>query len=227
MNAKPIYERLALIQEKLNVTKDRMNDYGGFAYRNAEDILKVAKPLALEQSCVITMGEELVELNGQAYVKSTASLVAYDLSDNDTVSAMAFAREAVQKSGMDVSQITGSATSYARKYALGGLFAIDDGRDADGMDNRDQRNAKKKDYVDKRAYTMQRAKQAADMAVAKYKKSGSKPRIDFAEVRQKLETITDVEALEAYWRELSPSDSQAKFLQRDFAKRKEVLNGVE
>ena len=207
-NKKSVYERLGLIQSKLAVAKDRTNDFGKFDYRNAEDIHKAAKPLALEQQCAIIMSEKLVTMNGQTYIKSTATLVAYDLSDHSMVTATAYAREATQKAGMDVSQITGSATSYARKYALGGLLAIDDGIDADGLDNREPAhdNCKK----DRRPY------QKNDV-----------PRIDFAEVRKKLETINDVDDLENYWRELNPSNTQAKFLQRDFAKRKATINGVE
>lgn len=207
-NKKSVYERLGLIQSKLAVAKDRTNDFGKFDYRNAEDILKAAKPLALEQQCAIILSEELVTMNGQTYIKSTATLVAYDLSDHSMVTATAYAREATQKAGMDVSQITGSATSYARKYALGGLLAIDDGIDADGLDNREPA---REDYKKNRR---------------PYKKNDV-PRIDFAVVRKKLAAINDIDNLEHYWRELNPSNTQAKFLQRDFAKRKATINGVE
>lgn len=162
------------------------------------------------------MGEELVAMNGQTYVKSTATLIAYDLTENNQVSNSAYAREAVQRPKMDVAQLTGSATSYARKYALGGLFAIDDGRDVDGMDNRDI-NCNKADPFKKKF----------KKAVDDYNAKKASPRIDFAEVRKNLETINDDDELENYWRELKPSANQAKFLQRDFAKRRAAINGME
>lgn len=215
-NKKSVYERLGLIQSKLEVAKTRNNEFGEFDYRNAEDILKALKPFLAEHHCLVVMGEELVAMNGQTYVKSTATLIAYDLTENNQLSNSAYAREAGQRPKMDVAQLTGSATSYARKYALGGLFAIDDGRDADSMNNSDI-------TYNKADFHKKKFKKATD----DYKSKRGDQRIDFAEVRKKLESIDNVNNLNRYWLKLSPSDSQAKFLQRDFARRKAVIDGME
>ena len=113
------------IQQKLKAPKGRENSFGGYQYRNAEDILREVKPLLA--GCTLTISDEIVAVLDRIYVKATVTL-----SDGKTsVSTSAFAREALIKKGMDESQITGAASSYARKYALNGLFAIDDTKDAD------------------------------------------------------------------------------------------------
>jgi hypothetical protein len=115
------------IQSGLKAPKNQMNNFGGYNYRSCEDIMEAVKPLLREFNVVLTVSDEMVLVGDRIYVKATATL-----SDGeDNISNSAFAREAESKKGMDESQITGAASSYARKYALNGLFAIDDTKDAD------------------------------------------------------------------------------------------------
>lgn len=117
--------KLSDVQTKLQVPKGRLNKFGGYYYRNCEDILNAFKEISRGQA-VIILSDEVVEIGGRVYVKATAHFVG---EDEHTVTA--YAREAEVKKGQDEAQITGSASSYARKYALNGLFAIDDVADAD------------------------------------------------------------------------------------------------
>jgi hypothetical protein len=126
-------QELLNIQSKLNVPKNQVNKFGGFNYRSAEDILEALKPLLKEEGCVLTISDELVSIGKRYYVKATA--VISKVGEEKAIGVSAYARESKEKKGMDASQITGSTSSYARKYALNGLFAIDDTKDADTMDN--------------------------------------------------------------------------------------------
>ncbi len=117
------------IQSELKAPKGQTNKFGGYSYRSAEDILEAVKPLLNKYNCFLTVSDEIVEVGGRVYVKATAT-VHESHSDSIAVTT-AFAREAEVKKGMDDAQITGSASSYARKYSLNGLFAIDDTKDAD------------------------------------------------------------------------------------------------
>lgn len=125
---------LQKIQSELKANKGQFNKFGGYAYRSCEDILEAAKPVLAQYGASIVLSDEIVLIGDRYYVKATATLKTADESESTT----AFAREAVARKGMDESQITGSASSYARKYALSGLFALDDTKDADTMDNRQQ-----------------------------------------------------------------------------------------
>lgn len=125
-------KKLATIQARLKAPKNQYNSYGKYKYRSCEDILEALKPLANEQGCTITIEDSPIMVGEWHYIQATATL-----SDGyNSKSVKAYARESETKSGMDSSQITGTASSYARKYALNGLFAIDDTKDADTMDNR-------------------------------------------------------------------------------------------
>ena len=124
--------KLATIQQKLKAPKGQMNKFGGYKYRSCEDILEAVKPLLGD--LVLTISDDIVEVGGRVYVKATVSLS----SGSGNVSTTAFARESDTKKGMDESQITGAASSYARKYALNGLFCIDDTKDADATNEHDK-----------------------------------------------------------------------------------------
>lgn len=125
-------KKLAAIQSRLKAPKNQYNSFGKYKYRSCEDILEALKPLANEQGCTITIEDSPIMVGEWHYIQATATL-----SDGyNSKSVKAYARESETKSGMDSSQITGTASSYARKYALNGLFAIDDTKDADTMDNR-------------------------------------------------------------------------------------------
>lgn len=121
-------KELIEIQSRLKAPKNQRNNFGKYNYRSAEDILEAVKPLLKEQSCTLTIEDEIFLVGDRYYVKATATLCN---KDGHTVQTHAFAREAETKAGMDVSQITGATSSYARKYALNGLFAIDDNKDTD------------------------------------------------------------------------------------------------
>lgn len=125
-------DKLVKIQKELKAPKGNYNAFAKYNYRSAEDILEAVKPLVHKQGLTLYLSDEVVNIGESNYVKATAVL-----SDDKGVTAetTAFAREEVSKKGMDSAQITGSTSSYARKYALSGLFAIDDGKDADSQDN--------------------------------------------------------------------------------------------
>lgn len=129
-----ITDKLLGIQTALKAPKNQTNPFGGYNYRSCEEILEAVKPLLEKAMTTLNLSDEIVEVGGRIYVKATATL--YDCSSYteghiDTISATGYAREEESKKGMDASQITGSASSYARKYALNGLFCIDDTKDAD------------------------------------------------------------------------------------------------
>ena len=126
MADKTFTERLIAVQSQLKVPKNQYNDYGGFKYRSCEDILEAVKPLLQKEGLYVTIADDIVVIGERFYVKATATL-----SDGEnSISNQAFAREDAAKKGMDGSQVTGTASSYARKYALNGLLAIDDTKDA-------------------------------------------------------------------------------------------------
>lgn len=124
---------LSEIQKKLKVGKENRNEFGKYNYRNCSDILEAVK-LVLPEGFTVVLNDDLVLIGERYYVKATATLT----DGKEIYNTSAFAREEETKKGMDGSQITGAASSYARKYALNGLFAIDDTKDADSMDNREK-----------------------------------------------------------------------------------------
>jgi hypothetical protein len=124
-----IFEKLSKVQAKLNAPKSRHNKFGNYDYRSCEDILQAVKPLLFENGLVLILNDDIIERAGRFYIESTATV--YDAETCETLRVTAYARESETKSGMDAAQITGAASSYARKYALNGLFNIDDTKDAD------------------------------------------------------------------------------------------------
>lgn len=124
-----IYEKLANIQQALKAPKGQYNSFGKYNYRSCEDIVEAVKPLCAKHECVLTVTDAVVDISGRVYVMATATL--WDCTEEKSMSVTAYAREPKEKKGMDESQITGMASSYARKYALNGLFCIDDTKDAD------------------------------------------------------------------------------------------------
>ena len=126
---KPIYAALMAVQAELKAPKSQHNSFGKYDYRSAEDIIEAVKPLLKENGLFLTMSDDIVLIGERYYIKSTVKVV--DVVTGESVQTSALAREAAQKKGMDESQVTGTASSYARKYALNGLFAIDDTKDAD------------------------------------------------------------------------------------------------
>lgn len=183
-------KELVKIQRNLKASKDLYNSFAKFAYRSAESILEALKPLLEEAGCIVTLSDDVVEV-GQPFVfdsqdskKGTSSHYAgtrvYVVSEatiinsaGEKLSVKGWARENVEKAGMDVAQMTGSASSYARKYALCGLFAIDDGRDVDSTPNSPITQDKIKGDLDK----------------AKKKIDGCKTRLELQQVNEKFQTL--------------------------------------
>ena len=124
-----IYEKLANVQASLKAPKGQYNSFGKYKYRSCEDIVESVKPLLKANGLLLTLSDELVNISDRFYVKATATII--DTADGATISVSAFAREEETKKGMDGSQVTGASSSYARKYALNGIFAIDDTKDSD------------------------------------------------------------------------------------------------
>lgn len=125
-------QRVAAVQGALRAPKGQWNGFGKYAYRSCEDILEAVKPLLTRHGLVLTVGDEVEQTGDRIYIRATATLTDGERS----LSNSALAREPLDKKGMDASQVTGMASSYARKYALNGLLCIDDAKDADAMDNR-------------------------------------------------------------------------------------------
>lgn len=124
-----IYEKLSAIQQELKAPKGQYNSFGKYKYRSCEDILEAVKPICAKHKTTLVLLDSISEINGRFYVTAQAQL--HDCESDNAVTATAYAREPEKKTGMDESQITGTASSYARKYALNGLFCIDDTKDAD------------------------------------------------------------------------------------------------
>lgn len=151
-----IAEKLMNIQQELKAPKNQRNSFGNYNYRSCEDILEAVKPLLVKYECILTLSDELVQVGDRYYVKATARLrdikgdseIKQDVNGiittfSEDIVNTAYARESETKKGMDDSQITGTASSYARKYALNGLFCIDDTKDADTNEYQNQTTERK------------------------------------------------------------------------------------
>ena len=124
-----VYEKLAAVQRELKAPKGQFNSFGKYKYRSCEDILEALKPVLSKNGCAVVLSDSVEQVGDRFYICATATITDYET--NEQVHNTAFAREDTDKKGMDGSQITGTASSYARKYALNGLFLIDDTKDAD------------------------------------------------------------------------------------------------
>ena len=135
-----IYEKLHIIQTTLKANKGQYNAFGKYKYRSCEDILESVKPLLIQTSTILVVSDELIMIGDRYYVKSTAKL--QDTEADVCVDSVGYAREEESKKGMDSSQVTGAASSYARKYALNGLLCIDDNKDADATNKHEKEETK-------------------------------------------------------------------------------------
>ena len=129
-----VYEKLLNVQNELKAPKSQFNAFGKYHYRSAEDIVEAAKPLCVKHRLLLTLSDSVEQVGDRIYIKSSAKVVYID-EPTAEVTVSALAREPREKKGMDDSQITGTASSYARKYALNGLFDIDDTKDSDDLNN--------------------------------------------------------------------------------------------
>lgn len=136
-----IYDKLQKIQLELKAPKNKRNNFGGYQYRDLSGILESLKPLLQKYKCAIFLSDNVVTKEDRTYIESTATII--DCEDSTQYYCKGYAREDESKRGMDLSQLTGACSSYARKYALNGLLAIDDSQDIDGMDNTKQETPKR------------------------------------------------------------------------------------
>lgn len=168
---------LHLIQQELKAPKGNFNSFGKYKYRSCEDIVEAVKPLLHTHGCHLILSDDIVQVGDRIYVKATATIY----KGGEVVGqSTAYAREALDKKGMDDSQITGTASSYARKYALNGLLAIDDTKDADTDEHTAQRN--------------QPAKRKAEPSVL---------------VSQKIHACTNIDELRTVYKDLLPEEREA------------------
>jgi hypothetical protein len=161
------------IQEELKAPKNQRNNFGGYNYRSAEDIIEAVKPIAHRYGYYLIISDEIVEVGGRIYVKATARLQPNEAGN--IYSATGWAREEETKKGMDGAQITGAASSYARKYALNGLLAIDDTKDADATNTHGKEEVANANLVIKTEGSVGMAQTAPAVRVYPAKSNDAKP----------------------------------------------------
>ena len=185
---KLLVQSLAVIQQNLKAPKGQDNTFGKYKYRNCEDILEAVKPLLGKLALFIN--DDIVLVGDRYYVKATVTLTDGEASIHNT----AYARESLSKKGMDDSQVTGSTSSYARKYAMNGMFCIDDTKDADNFDNSKQ----------------QTAKPAIDIAAVAKQCGWTNQQVceSFPTPLQSIKEIEDLEACAAYLRSNQPPSNK-------------------
>ena len=157
-----ITEKLMRIQTEIKAPKNLYNSIGKYKYRNAEGICEAVKPFLQKEKCALTLEDEIVEVGGRVYVRATATLT--DCESDEDFTTTAYARESFEKKGMDDSQITGTASSYARKYALNGLLLLDDTKDADTDEYKKQTDGKIEEAED-----MKKTEEIGNMKISEVK----------------------------------------------------------
>lgn len=159
-----IYEKLTQIQNELKAPKNQFNPFGNYNYRSCEDILEAVKPLLLKHKLTQIIDDDVKEINGRFYIKATITLFNSEKVE-EAIIVSALAREEEKKKKMDSSQLTGSTSSYARKYALAGLYALDDTKDSDGLNTHGKEHSKA-DTSRKQASTTSNKKVASNNQTA-------------------------------------------------------------
>lgn len=195
-------KELITIQSELKAPKSQFNKFGGYKYRKAEDILEAVKPLLAKQKCTLTITDDVVLIGNRIYVKATATIKNEKGEFEETTG---WAREDENKKGMDGSQITGASSSYARKYALNGLFAIDDNADSDTTNTGQQDNAHH-----------QAAQQTAQSAQPQYHPD------NLAEALEMVKRCVNRDNIKWVMGTYMPLNSNPQFMQALSAKRKEL-----
>ena len=189
-----IQEKLLYIQARVKAPKNLHNSYGNYNYRNAEGILEAVKPFLDEMKCTMTISDEIVVIGDRIYVKANATL--WDTEKIDVIAVSAYAREAEAKKGMDDSQVTGAASSYARKYALNGLFLLDDTKDADTDEYAKQTASEPEKYIKVTSNTPEKAPEMPEKRLSEEKKAviralAKQANIDIEATGEDLDTMTD------------------------------------
>lgn len=183
-----IIEKLFTIQQKAVSPKDKDNDFGGFKYRNVEGILRNIKPILQEMGMYCKLSDEAVELNGATYIKATATLI--NAEDGEQIEATAYAREMETKKGMDASQCTGCASTYARKYALQGLLGLDDSKaapvietDSQNPDEHDEEQAMSRQTILEQIYSLNVTRKELDDFIQKRKPDKDADTVSISDLR--------------------------------------------
>jgi hypothetical protein len=204
-------KELIAIQSELKAPKSQFNKFGGYKYRKAEDILEAVKPLLNKQKCTLTITDDVVLIGNRIYVKATAT-IKNEKGESETTTG--WAREEETKKGMDGSQITGASSSYARKYALNGLFAIDDNADSDTT-NDGQHQAAQQQAQTQRS-TAQAAQAAQQPATPQYHTN------DLNEGLAYLSRCVNKDNLVWVVQTYKPLTASPQFMQAVSAKKKEL-----
>ena len=176
-----VYEKLQRIQAGLKAPKSQHNDFGNFNYRSCEDILEALKPLLQKENAVLTVSDEIINIGSRFYIKATA--VIHDIESDDHIEVSAYAREPDSRPKMDEAQVTGSSSSYARKYALNGLFCIDDAKDPD-YTNTGANNKKGSSTGNKRTAT-QKPEGISQAEFHKLQKEADKKGVQYSSIYQR------------------------------------------
>lgn len=206
-------KELITIQSELKAPKSQFNKFGGYKYRKAEDILEAVKPLLAKQKCTLIISDDIVMIGNRIYVKATAT-IKNEKGECETTTG--WAREEETKKGMDGSQITGASSSYARKYALNGLFAIDDNADSDTT-NTGQQDSTHHLAAQQTAQTQQQQHQAtAQQAQPQYHPD------NLAEALEMVKRCVNRDNLKWVMGTYMPLNSNPQFMQALSAKRKEL-----
>ena len=201
-------KELITIQSELKAPKSQFNKFGGYKYRKAEDILEAVKPLLAKQKCTLTITDDVVLIGNRIYVKATAT-IKNEKGECETTTG--WAREEETKKGMDGSQITGASSSYARKYALNGLFAIDDNADSDTTNTGQQDNVHQQT-----AQTQQQSQATAQSAQPQYHPD------NLAEALEMVKRCVNRDNIKWVMSTYMPLNSNPQFMQALSAKRKEL-----
>ena len=201
-------KELIAIQSELKAPKSQFNKFGGYKYRKAEDILEAVKPLLNKQKCTLIITDDVVLIGNRIYVKATATIKNEKGEFEETTG---WAREEENKKGMDGSQITGASSSYARKYALNGLFAIDDNADSDTTNTGQQDNVHHQT-----AQTQQQSQATAQPAQPQYHPD------NLAEALEMVKRCVNRDNIKWVMGTYMPLNSNPQFMQALSAKRKEL-----
>ena len=197
-----IYTKLMNVQNELKVPKNNKNTFGNYKFRNAEDILEALKPLLKKYNATVIITDDVVTTGDRYYIKATVKFI--DTETGETIETSALAREEENKKGMDSSQITGSTSSYARKYALNGLFAIDDTKDSDTTNKHLKDEPTLSDAQIKRLYTISNkagysADKVKNMVKQKYNKEIKQMnRSEYDNVTEGLQRIADARVIQSF-----------------------------
>jgi hypothetical protein len=190
MQKMEITEILKNMQCELHAPKNQYNEFGKYKYRSLEDIAEALKPLEKKYNAAVLLSDEVVEVGGRVYVKATATLLPAEEGVTGRIQTTAFAREEETKKGMDAAQITGSASSYARKYALNGMFLIDDVKDPDATNKHGKEDAPAppptKEQLIEKAQKCKSRKELASLYHSLTEPIQSEVRDAFNEIREKL-----------------------------------------